>query len=561
LDKKYISKKEFTLAHSLQLINSTTLNSNVSQFFETAKLDNSSGAYKLVEKLFHDKQLSNRAIVCFFSSFIVVGNKMYFYVMPTSDNRGSTITISSSAVSSGFRKQSTKFDFQFDITKDLSSTKMVIDVDTVVISADEPVALINYLTISGKTYAYALYRAWSTIFPAMHKGIDVDKFIKFIDTLDSDPKYLEAFFQEWTFNDYNEWLQENACLTINNSLVIKQFFDTKNAKTKKDITNLQQTLIKVLSKTQAELNTWSEVDFDFDDFLKMAKNGFELINEVNKPALSAINSKNSAKIQVLIQFIATMDYYVISKALGWKVLLSFANAKPEATKSLLDLGNEIPIKALPLNVKYFFPKEIWENDTHYQFFKDNVKTNIDWFFLMVAYYKGYSISSMVNALRNKKVDLLRTVDYVSIDDFEEEIEEWLEYDKEDFLPKLKTSLTTGKSSFNPIDKDMLEQNKSSITVRVHKFFNKVPNVAPKPVDIDKTVYPWISITAKGIELDRKKILTDSKISEDELNKYLKDKDWNKFKGKLHKQFGMVQVKNADMIETLISRLTIILLHQ
>jgi hypothetical protein len=275
LDKKYISKKEFTLAHSLQLINSTTLNSNVSQFFETAKLDNSSGAYKLVEKLFHDKQLSNRAIVCFFSSFIVVGNKMYFYVMPTSDNRGSTITISSSAVSSGFRKQSTKFDFQFDITKDLSSTKMVIDVDTVVISADEPVALINYLTISGKTYAYVLYRAWSTIFPAMHKGIDVDKFIKFIDTLDSDPKYLEAFFQEWTFNDYNEWLQENACLTINNSLVIKQFFDTKNAKTKKDITNLQQTLIKVLSKTQAELNTWSEVDFDFDDFLKMAKNGFE----------------------------------------------------------------------------------------------------------------------------------------------------------------------------------------------------------------------------------------------------------------------------------------------
>ena len=168
---------------------------------------------------------------------------------------------------------------------------------------------------------------------------------------------------------------------------------------------------------------------------------------------------------------------------------------------------------------------------------------------------------MINALRNKNVDLLRTVDYVSIDDFEEEIKEWLEDYKEDFLPLLKTSLTTGKSSSVSIDKDMLEQNKSSITVKVYKFFSKVPNNPPKPVNIDKTVYPWISITAKGIELDRKKILADSKISEDELNKYLKDNDWNKLKGKLHKQFGMVQVKNADMIETLISRLTIILLHQ
>ena len=184
-------------------------------------------------------------------------------------------------------------------------------------------------------------------------------------------------------------------------------------------------------------------------------------------------------------------------------------------------------------------------------------------FLMIPQHKPIynKLHLAYNITRDKDVDLLTTADYESIDDFEEEIEEWLEDYKEDFLPLLKTSLTTGKSSFNPIDKDMLEQNKSSITVRVHKFFNKVPNVAPKPVDIDKTVYPWISITAKGIELDRQKIVKDSEISEDELNKYLKDNNWDKLKDKLHKQFGMVQVKNASMIETLISRLTIILLHQ
>jgi hypothetical protein len=485
---------------------------------------------------------------------------MYFYVMPISpENRGSTITISSSAVSSGFRRSS-KLDSKFEITEDLLSTKLVIDVDTIVISAKDPVPLINYLTITGKRYTYALYRFWSMIFPTMHKGIDVDDFIKFIKNL-GDKFQIEDFFYQWTFNDYNEWLSQNPNLTKNKSLFIKQFMmiNENNVKNKDELILIQSNAIKVLNKAVNEIKNWSNADdVDFDLYYQELNNGFQTINASNKPVVSVISSDNSTPLQLLLQFIATMDYFEESKALGWKRLVSFANAKPEATNSLLDLGDEIPINALPLNVKYFFPKEIWENDTHYQFFKDNVKTNIDWFFLMVAYYKGYSILSMVNALRNKNVDLLRTVDYVSIDDFKEEIEEWLEDYKEDFLPLLKTSLTSGKSNSISIDKDMLEQNKSSITVKAFKFFNKVPNNPPKPVNIDKTVYPWISITAKGIELDRKKILADSEISEDELNKYLKDNDWNKLKGKLHKQFGMVQVKNADMIETLISRLTIIL---
>jgi len=535
------------LTRNVKLIKSTILRSNVEHFFKLAKSDKSSGAYKLVEKLFYVKDFSDLTLTCLFSSFIVVGNKMYFYVMPISPkNRGSTITISSSAVSSGFVK-TTRLNTRFEITTDLSSTNMVVDVDTVIISADKPVALINYLVMSGKTYAYALYRAWSTAFPTMHKGIDVDDFIKFIDNLGSDNIYLETFFKEWTFNDYNEWLKENVYLIDGFSLVIKQFFDLDNAKITEDMTNIQQTLVKVLSKTTTELTTWSNVTFKLQRLHKAALNGFALIDTVNKPVISVVNSENSSGEQVLIQFVATMDYYEESKAVGWKELESFANVKSEATQSLLDLGNKIPINALPLNVKYFFPKEIWEDNKHSQFFKDNVKTDIDWFFLMVAYYKGYSIISMIDALKDTDVNSLSTADYESIDDFKAEITDWFTVYKTIFLPNFKTSLATGKSNVNPIDKKMLERNNSKITVNVFQFFSKLPNLAPKPADIDKTVYPWISIIAKGIELDRKKILTDSKISEDELNKYLKDKDWNKFKGKLHKQFGMVQVKNADMI--------------
>ena len=140
---QYISDIEFMVTRSAKLIKSTTLNSSMKQFFKSAKKDKLSGAYKLVEQVFHAKDFSDLTLTCFFGSFIVVGNKMYFYVMPTTQkNRGSTIIISSNAISNGFVKNSS-LNSKFEITPDLKDSKLIIDVNTVVISADKPEALIN----------------------------------------------------------------------------------------------------------------------------------------------------------------------------------------------------------------------------------------------------------------------------------------------------------------------------------------------------------------------------------------------------------------------------------
>ena len=556
---KYISSKEFTLAHSIKLINSTTFRSNVEHFFKLAKSDNSSGAYKLVEKLFHAKKLTNRTLTYFFYSFIVVGNKMYFYVMPISpENRGSTITISSSAVSSGFVK-TTRLNTRFEITTDLSSTNMVVDVDTVIISADKPVALINYLVMSGKTYAYALYRAWSTAFPTMHKGIDVDDFIKFIDNLGSDNIYLETFFKEWTFNDENKWLGQTKFLSTNGSLNIRQFFSNDdNVKIKDELSKVEINTLTLMQLAMQEMKSCANIDFNIDEEYKDMRNGVTEILNTNKPVLTVINSEQTPELHLLIQFVATMDYYTTSKAVGWTILSLVNKLKPEATNSLLDLGDEMPINALPLNVKYFFPKEIWENDTHYQFFKDNVKTNIDWFFLMVAYYKNYDLVSLAwFIIENNTQELIKTKPY-TIDSFKLAIREWYDEHKDEIIPELLIALNKkdikGKSNL----KELLttKANLKRINKRVKLFFNGIPN-CPSEISSRK-IHSWIEIHEDGIKLNRINIENDSSWTKKQIDTYLKDHNWSTVKQQLHLEFGQPKQEDTKLLETFMARLTIIL---
>ena len=327
---KYLSDKQRYLPKKLKNVKSTTAKSSLELFFKQVTSDNSSGAFKLLS-YFKDKEFSNQAYIYFFSSFIVVDNKMYFYVMPTKiENRGGQVVLNSASLRSSFLN-SANLDTNFTPTNDLLALSLVVDVDTIVISADTPHKLINYLVLAQKTYAYALYRAWSTAFPTMHKGIDVDDFIKFIKNL-GDKFQIENFFYQWTFNDYNEWLSQNPNLTKNKSLFIKQFMmiNENNVKNKDELILIQSNAIKVLNKAVNEIKNWSNADdVDFDLYYQELNNGFQTINASNKPVVSVISSDNSTPLQLLLQFIATMDYFEESKALGWKRLVSFANAKPE----------------------------------------------------------------------------------------------------------------------------------------------------------------------------------------------------------------------------------------
>ena len=95
---KYINSIEHYVLTEANLIRSTTFKENIKFFFKKVKQDKTSGAYKLITA-FSSKDVTPQTWVYFFSSFIVVNNKIYFYVIPTSvKNRGSKITFSKNAL-------------------------------------------------------------------------------------------------------------------------------------------------------------------------------------------------------------------------------------------------------------------------------------------------------------------------------------------------------------------------------------------------------------------------------------------------------------------------------
>jgi hypothetical protein len=558
---KYLSDKQRYLPKKLKNVKSTTAKSSLELFFKQVTSDNSSGAFKLLS-YFKDKEFSNQAYIYFFSSFIVVDNKMYFYVMPTKiENRGGQVVLNSASLRSSFLN-SANLDTNFTPTNDLLALSLVVDVDTIVISADTPHKLINYLVLAQKTYAYALYRAWSTLFPTMHKGIDVDKFIDFLDNLNPNPHdkaFLQTFFKEWTFNDENKWLGQTKFLSTNGSLNIRQFFSNDdNVKIKDELSKVEINTLTLMQLAMQEMKSCANIDFNIDEEYKDMRNGVTEILNTNKPVLTVINSEQTPELHLLIQFVATMDYYTTSKAVGWTILSLVNKLKPEATNSLLDLGDEMPINALPLNVKYFFPKEIWENDTHYQFFKDNVKTNIDWFFLMVAYYKNYDLVSLAwFIIENNTQELIKTKPY-TIDSFKLAIREWYDEHKDEIIPELLIALNKkdikGKSNL----KELLttKANLKRINKRVKLFFNGIPN-CPSEISSRK-IHSWIEIHEDGIKLNRINIENDSSWTKKQIDTYLKDHNWSTVKQQLHLEFGQPKQEDTKLLETFMARLTIIL---
>jgi len=560
----YLLEIEYHLKSMCLVTQSTTFKSNIELFFNSVKTSTSTGAYKLTE-VFKTKQVTPQTLTYFFGSFIVVGNKMYFYVMPTTmKNRGSQVIISKKALTNSFLGH-TSLKADFEPTKDLTSTELIIDVQTVIISAEDPVPLINYLAVTGKTYAYSLYRFWSMIFPTMHKGIDVDEFIKFISK--KDKLQLHEFFFQWTFTDDNQWLGDNHVLTENKSLFIKQFMVPEDKITNKDeLTSVQKHTSLILKSAMQEIKNWSNVKWKLNIPYQMIINGFAVINSQNKPVISVMSSQKFIPLHLLIQFVATMDYFYESNAVGYKVLSAEINCKYLATKSLLDISDvktNLPINSLPLNIKYFFPKELWENKKDFDFFKDNVMTNLDWFLLMVAYYKGYSIVSIINAMRYQDITKLRRVHYRTLEDFKSSINEWLTTYKKRLLVKLHNSLMDDNSS-SSIDKEKILNNLEMVNYNLYDFFAKMDN-SPKEEDnedICKNPHPWVNIEENGIKIQIQKIVEDTGKTEKEVKQWLKDKKWyDKQRPKLLKEFGQTSEPITSLSDNLITRLTIILFNQ
>ena len=303
----------------------------------------------------------------------------------------------------------------FSTTFNNSKVTTQIERSAIVFSCNNRKQFLDHLVNTGKNYAYFYYRIWEGLFPDLLNGITYLELINFMEEFD-DVSMLEMFMFHWGYHMDNPFFKKTPSLKHGSSTIVKQWFDTEEQKI---IPTHREEFLTAVEKLLTQTLKLKSVKVQLELTPKLLANkranGFfaNISKKDNTKFILSLCGNNLIPDVIYTEYMPLpFEYMTLLENSVVDYGIKRINNTQE-DKSITGMGDSLAtsIRTLSPNLKNYFHKETWSNESNIDLLDQFIRTDIDLLLVLIALKESYNIMELFQCANKERQ--LRSVSKVS----------------------------------------------------------------------------------------------------------------------------------------------------